>query len=850
MNIRPLALFALSACTLGAYADDTIRVNRALIEGPVVLRQAFVTDSMNLSGKRHDVSEILKNNANLAKRKFTSTESLSYGSPIGRTATNDSVATLSALRFTVDAPSWTKASLHTPNMGQKAVYLDGKEVNGDLKFLPGRHEVTILDYATAEAKDSFNVELVGKDIHRLVVNPETPRIFDIDINRHGERFGDVSMSPSGRYIVTHYSNTLVGGEVEWRTVMTDMTTQKNIFSGNYLRFQWLPKRDILYYTRKSQEGLDLVYLDPATMKETTVATGLPEGRFTMSPDESFLIITKENKGPQPQGALKRLYDSDDRMPGWRDREDPFLYDLKTGITQRITFGKESCWVNDISQDGQHILFSLRRHDATRQPMDHTDIYEMDVKTGETRTLLADAAWIEGADYTADGQQLLLTASGAAFDGIGSEVSEGQHPQDYQHTLFLYDPATEKAQLLLPNFKPSVDNIYVNSADGLIYMICEDGYNRNIWCVNPTTTERYRLNLPVSFVSRFDFSCTKNPQLVFYGQNATNSRNAYITTLSKLKFVKDEVTYGTNIVRGDTIPCIELAANPVCKPFGEISFDKLFPGLRTPSCTEWDFKATRGDKVKGFYFLPADYDESKSYPMIVYYYGGCSPTARILEYAYPLAAWANMGYVVLALEPSGAAGFGQEFAARHVNTWGKESGDDIIEGVQRFCEEHAFVDPTKIGCIGASYGGFMTEYLQTRTDIFACAVSHAGISNIASYWGGGYWGYSYGECAEYGSFPWNNPRLFTEQSPLFNADKIHTPLLLLHGTADTNVPTTESQQLFTALKILGRDVTYITVDGENHIINDYSKREQWSEAIYAWFAKYLQCDSSWWEDLGY
>ena len=154
--------------------------------------------------------------------------------------------------------------------------------------------------------------------------------------------------------------------------------------------------------------------------------------------------------------------------------------------------------------------------------------------------------------------------------------------------------------------------------------------------------------------------------------------------------------------------------------------------------------------------------------------------------------------------------------------------------RKIYEEMQFVDASKVGCMGASYGGFMTQYLQTKTDIFAAAISHAGISNITSYWGGGYWGYSYGETAEYGQFPWNNPKLFTEHSPLFNADKIHTPLLLLHGTKDTNVPTNESQQLFTALKILGREVSYIQVDGEDHIINDYQKRKDWVEAICAWY----------------
>ena len=177
-----------------------------------------------------------------------------------------------------------------------------------------------------------------------------------------------------------------------------------------------------------------------------------------------------------------------------------------------------------------------------------------------------------------------------------------------------------------------------------------------------------------------------------------------------------------------------------------------------------------------------------------------------------------------------------------------SSDDIIEGTQQFCKEHTFIDTEKIGCIGASYGGFMTQYLQTKTNLFAAAISHAGISNIASYWGGGYWGYTYGEVAQYGSFPWNNPDLYVKHSPLFNADKINTPLLLIHGTVDTNVPPFESQQLYTALRILGKDVEYIQVNGENHVITDWKKRHEWQNAIFAWFAKYLKGQPEWWEAI--
>lgn len=233
---------------------------------------------------------------------------------------------------------------------------------------------------------------------------------------------------------------------------------------------------------------------------------------------------------------------------------------------------------------------------------------------------------------------------------------------------------------------------------------------------------------------------------------------------------------------------------------------------------------------------------------MYYYGGTAPSAAGMTSPYSPQVFASRDYVVYVLNPSGTTGYGQEFSARHVNAWGKLTADEIIEGVKKFCKEHSFVDSDKIGCLGASYGGFMTQYLLTKTDIFTAAVSHAGISNVTSYWGEGFWGYSYNSVAAAKSYPWNNPKLFTEQGSLFNADKIHTPLLLLHGTVDTNVPIGESIQIFNALRILGRDVEFITVEDQNHIITDFEKRKIWQASIMAWFAKWLQDDPRWWESM--
>ena len=276
--------------------------------------------------------------------------------------------------------------------------------------------------------------------------------------------------------------------------------------------------------------------------------------------------------------------------------------------------------------------------------------------------------------------------------------------------------------------------------------------------------------------------------------------------------------------------------------------KTLAHIKLGECKEWNFVNSNGDTIYGRYYLPPSFDPNRKYPLIVNYYGGCSPTERAFETRYPHHAYAALGYVVYVVEPSGATGFGQEFSARHVNTAGEGPAQDIIEGTQQFCKEHKFVNDKKIGCIGASYGGFMTQYLQTKTDIFAAAISHAGISDHTSYWGEGYWGYSYSEVSMAESYPWTRKDLYVDRSPLFNADKIHTPILFLHGDADTNVPVGESIQMFTALKLLGRETAFVAVKDQNHHILDYNKRQMWQNTIFAWFAKYLQDDSSWWDAI--
>ena len=434
------------------------------------------------------------------------------------------------------------------------------------------------------------------------------------------------------------------------------------------------------------------------------------------------------------------------------------------------------------------------------------------------TIIKGEKFVSRAVFSPDATQLLVDASGEAFDGIGLKIKEGQTSNTSDGQLFLYNIADKSIKPLTKDFDPSVDSYEWNALDKQIYITAKDKDRVRMYSLNPSNGKIKQLQAKEDVIS--DYSIANQAfEMVYFGLSASNSQRLY--------------TYN---LKNDASSCLIDLSKEILRDvtLGEVQ--------------DWNFVSAQGDTIYGRFYLPPHFDATKKYPMIVNYYGGTTPTARVMESRYPSHVYAGLGYIVYIIQPSGATGFGQEFSARHVNAWGKLTADEIIEGTKKFCEEHPFVNTKKIGCLGASYGGFMTQYLQTQTDIFAAAVSHAGISDVTSYWGEGYWGYSYSSLASANSYPWNARDMYTLQSPLFNADKINTPILFLHGTADTNVPIGESIQMFTALKLLGKPTAFVQVEGENHHILDYEKRILWNNTIYAWFAKWLKDQPEWWDAL--
>lgn len=634
----------------------------------------------------------------------------------------------------------------------------------------------------------------------------------------GKRITSSTISQDGNYILLKYTTTKSDGKTYTENELYNVRDNKRLSLSPTIKYSWMPHSSKLYYTDNRSDKIQLKTVNPMTLAEEILADDIPDGSFFFTPDEQQLIYRIEEKQKASSSDLTLLAVPESVQPGNKDRSFIGKYTLKTGIFQQLTYGKASTLIEDVSDDSRYVLYSITEYDATKRPFFFNSLYRLDLNSLVVDTLFSKEGFADNAQFSPDEKKILIQGSAEAFDGIGNNLPTGEIPNPYNKIAFVMDLQTKQIEPILKDFTPSIDRIYWNKIDNLIYLKTTDKDYVNIYTYNYTTKKSNLLSLDEDVISTLDLSYN-SAKATYIGMSNSNFTKAYILDLKNEKST--------------------IIADPDKSIVDQLNMNKV---------EDWSFVSTDGNQIDGRYYLPPNFDKTKKYPLIVYYYGGTVPTSRTLSSPYPAQVYAALGYVVYVLQPSGAIGYGSEFAARHVNGWGKQNAEDIIEGTKLFVKAHDFINDKKIGCIGASYGGYMTMYLQTQTDLFAAAVSHAGISSIASYWGEGYWGYTYSSGASAGSYPWNNPDLYVKKSPLFNAEKINTPILLLHGTVDTNVPIGESMQMYTALKILGKPVEFIQVKGENHGIRDYKKRIEWNNSIYAWFAKWLQDDSSWWNSL--
>jgi dipeptidyl aminopeptidase/acylaminoacyl peptidase len=817
MKRGKLLMFA-SALSVSAMAlAEGVNVDTLRYAGPYVLRQPLMIDSTDVKSNKFDAKKLLDAPLRL--------DLVEEGSVLtnGVVASDEKQSALHLLGFSISNKERAEVKISVDGLNDKRIYVDGNILSardGKITLEPSSHKVVVKYITMSEQVDSFKVKVEiedGKilDISDINANRRFYTIYDV---LHATRFSGVSLSPDGKYVIYGKRFTRQGGQTSSTTYVRELSSGR-IVDERSGGLTWMPRTNKYYYVRTlSDRSREIVAVDPATRQSSVIAQNVPEGRFVMSPTEDYLLVYTSENGPAEDRGVYEVIEPEDRQPGWRTRQNLALFDMKTGLQTPLTFGHHSVWASDISTDGKKMLLMTSESRLTARPTTLSTLMLLDVPTMELDTLVARDGFISSARFSPDASQIVISGSPECLNGIGKNVREGQTPSMIDQQLYIMTLADKKVRPVTKNFNPCVQDFTWSKADGHIYFNAEDKDCINLFRLNPKNGAISRINLPEEMVNSFDVADDAR-RLAFYGQSASNSDRLYTLDTKNMK---------TTLVE-------------------DLSAETL-RDVALGECRAWNYINHKGDTICCRYYLPPHFDGQTKLPMIVNYYGGCSPTSRNFESRYPHHAYAALGYAVLVINPSGATGFGQEFSARHVNTAGEGVAEDIIGATRQFCKEHSYINDKKIGCIGASYGGFMTMYLQTVTDLFAAAISHAGISDHTSYWGEGYWGYSYSEVSMANSYPWANKKLFVDQSPLFNADKVHTPLLFLHGASDNNVPVGESIQMYTALKLLGRETAMVLVADQDHHITDYTKRLRWQNTIYAWFAKWLKDDASWWNEI--
>jgi dipeptidyl aminopeptidase/acylaminoacyl peptidase len=639
----------------------------------------------------------------------------------------------------------------------------------------------------------------------------------------GEFISSASISPDGQLALLRFSKVSPPDGVterwaEIRNLMSDdlIYTFRN---ADMTSIDWAPQGRAISY-RTSKDGKTTLWLfNLSDMSLKKLLSDVSDfGSYSWSPDASFLIYSINETHDADPGGMKRLEGMPDRWPWWRTRNFLYKLDVLSGVSERLTHGHLSTSLQDIMPDGSKILFSVNIPDFSERPYSRQVLMEMDLTSFQVDTIW-DNNFSGSCSYSPNGQYLLVTASATMFGNIGVNVSDDVIPNQSDTQAYIYNLATGDVDPITFSFDPSVRQaIWSEFDENKIYFITTDRTFRNMYV--------YDMNMRFFEKMETGFDVVDGLSLAKY-QPVALCTGSGVSSPPGVRMI--------NLSTG----MAETIASPREHQFRHVAFGET---------DEWNFTTSEGIDIEGRIYYPPGFDKDKKYPLLVYYYAGTTPTDRSFGGRYPKNMFAAQGYVVYNLQPSGAIGYGQDFSAAHVNNWGITVADEIIEGTKKFIEAHSFVDGEKIGCIGASYGGFMTMLLLTRTDIFSAAISHAGISNIASYWGEGFWGYLYSASASANSFPWNNHELYIGQSPLYDADKVNTPLLLLHGADDTNVPLGESLQMYTALKLLGRPVELIEVEGQDHHILNYKKRLAWQKTIFAWFDKWLKDQPEWWQEL--
>jgi len=643
-----------------------------------------------------------------------------------------------------------------------------------------------------------------------------------------DNLGSPTLSPDGKWLAVVRSHRSMDHNSEsWLEIYdaksSDLARTLRPLKGVDNPF-FFPGSDWLGFTATGDSGTNVWVLN---MQSGEMAPAIKNiaglQKLICSPDGQFLYFSADADKKIDADKPSLWTALENRMSDWTNTRKLYAVCLNSGATHEITStGGFAIDEFALSREGDKLLFT-RRIPETGRPYYSTEFWVYDIPSGKATLALAaripwerrplSLTWLPGGEKVLYSASRLMVAEGdTSKHGLAAcslwllDLNAGTTTNLTQKENFSTSESEGRSAIL---WNEKEKDIWFEAlVGGKVVMMRTDPLS-----AKPKFTE---VSLKFPFVDQFDLS--KNGSCAF--------------------IASDPVTPTALYLSGSADHAPKLVSNPA---------KEVLPSLELATFDRWNFTDSLGYSIDGWLYYPPNFSPQKKWPLVVYYYGGVSPRDERFTFTYHW--WAANGYVVYVLNPVGSVGYGEAFANLHSDDWGTYATQDIIEGTRKLVSAKPFIDSTKMAAYGGSYGGFITMDLATKTEMFDALVSDAGISDIASYFGGGAWGFTYGDIALPNSFPWNRADVYAGKSPLYHADKIHTPLLLVHGLSDDNVPPIESAEMFTALKVLGRDVAFARYPNEDHSIAiKFSDLVDYRELMLAWFDKYLKHEPNGWNEL--
>jgi len=602
--------------------------------------------------------------------------------------------------------------------------------------------------------------------------------------------------------------------------------------------RWSPDGKYLAFLSKRNEGKTQVWLLNRIGGEAQRLTDAIQdvNDFAWSSDSKRLVLVLRDPTPEelaeaktkdkdkPEGADKdKEKDSKDAKPkkpktpppfvvdryrfktdtvGYLDRRRTHLYvfDVATKAVVQITSGdfddSEPAWSPDSK------LLAFRSNRSTPDP-DRT--YDTNI-------------WVVAADNTDKGARLTQVTTNPGADGAPSWSPDGKwitYITQLEPKLLVYathhvavSPAEGgEAKVLTRTFDRMSRSPHFSPDGKFVYFLADDDGSQNLCRVPATGGEITRAISGHVVVSGYTIAATGD--LAALVANKDRPSEVFTTTtsggpLTRITHVNDAFMAKIKIV--------------------------------TPEYVK--FRSKDGTTVAGYLFKPLDYVAGKKYPTLLHPHGG-PVGAYYGEFNHFSQLFAANGYMVLEPNPRGSSGYGQDFCKAIFADWGNKDYQDDMAMVD-YAIAQGVADPDKLGVGGWSYGGISTDFIITQTTRFKAAISGAGSAFLASFYGHDQYILDYD--VELGH-PWENRAVWEKISPYYRVANITTPTLFMGGDIDWNVPILGGEQMYQALKSLGRETELVVYPGEYHGLKAPSHIKDRLERHLSWYAHYVKADGS-------